>query len=74
MYMHLPFGGVGAGGTAMTKGSKVESSFIDSCETVQAGVLDFITSLHYSGTVLQLWFTKFFSFIGIRKTMSIYSD
>lgn len=72
MYMHLPFGGVGARGTAMTKGSKVESSFIDSCETVQAGILDFITELHCSGTVRQLWFTKFFCFIEIRKATSIY--
>lgn len=60
VYMHLPFGGVGARGTAMTKGSKVESSVIDSCETVQAGVLDFITELHCSGTVQRYGLQSFF--------------
>lgn len=46
------------GGTAMTKDSKVENFFIRYHETVQAGVLDFITELHYySGTVWQFGFT-----------------
>lgn len=54
--------------------SEVESSFIQSWEPVQAGVLDFRADLHYSGTVWPSWCTyvhRFFSFVGKKKASSM---
>lgn len=45
------------GGTVIKEDSEVESSFIQSWEPVQAGVLDFRADLHYSGTVWPSWCT-----------------
>lgn len=53
-------------GTVMTEYSEVESSFIDYCETVQAGVLAFETEVHYVA-----WFASYslcsFSFCWIKE-------